>query len=752
MSTLKKTYFTILILAVLVLTPSSGMVSASVPAQDELNLFSLADLGVQSDLILKGPFDSQIIRFALPPNWELRDGAEMNLDISVFLFATDIEKGNVLDNNFTGALLDVYFNDGLQKSVPLLTAENVTYRIPISVSNLKPTRSDDSYFITLVLDAAIDCDLDFHKTTIVIKNSSYVILPHSEVSLELDLRRLPWPFYQERDNTNSPTLMVLPDTPTADEMQAGFAVMGTFGRMTSGKMSTNLLRYSELTEEQRANSGLVFVGKPSAFPILSDFALSLKVLNGEFSTAEIRDEDGVLQIVPSPWNSSKSIMLVSGVSDAGVVKAAQALSSGNIQTGITPNYAVVAEVNPFALSSNGLVDPEKPAPTSPDLTFDSLGYTPITMDSIGPNYFTFEFSIPPGQIPSENPYVEFRFSNSSLLDPVRSDFSVYLNDIIVGSVQLSEGTSSYTTAKIDLPASVLRFGLNRLDVVVSMLPRDECSVLVFSGLWTTIFPDSFIHLPLIPSPENIATFQDLKSYPYPFASDSSFRNTTFIVSRNNPASWHIAAKIAYDLGARVDGSLVGYEVAFDDEIPEQAKLGHVILVGEPRDLTVLDELSPAMPARFEAGSNIAVLETQMVIYRVSDQKSLGYLEIFVSPWSKDAAMLGVFGTNLAGLEHALNSIIDFQVRETLSGNFSTYDGGNRAIVIDTRTGLGMGRLELALGSENVDTQPGVAITSPAGGEGSAIAMRPVIVLGIVLVVIAMLIVTVVALRFSKRRR
>ncbi|NWF65645.1 MAG: cellulose biosynthesis cyclic di-GMP-binding regulatory protein BcsB [Chloroflexi bacterium] len=752
MLNLKKAHFVVFIFAILFSFPGGSRVFASSARQDEVNLFTFADLGVESDIVLKGPFESRTIRFDLPPNWELRDGAELNLEISAYFASSELEQQSTAGNTFTGALLDVFFNDGLQKSVPLTNTENTTYRIPISAKDLKPTGADGSYFITLVLDAAIDCDFEFHKTTIVVKNNSYVILPRSEVSLELDLRRLPWPLYQERTNIASTTLMVLPDSPSADEMQAGFTAMGAFGRMTSGRLPITFLRYSELTEEQRLNSDLIFVGKPSAFPILSDLALSLKVLNGSFSSTEVGAEDGVLQIIASPWNPSKSVLLVSGASDGGVVKAAQALSSGDMQTGLNPSYSVVAQVNPFVIADGQLVDPQQPAILSPDVNFDSLGYPAVTLDSLGPNYFTYEFNIPVGLVPSESPYAEFHFSNSSLVDPVRSDFAVYLNDTIVGSVQLTEGTSSFTTAKIDLPASLLKSGLNRLDLVVTLIPRDECSMLAFSGLWATIFSDSFFHLSLIPSPEPIALFRDLKSYPYPFAADTSFRDTTFVISKNDPISWPIAARIAYDLGARVDGNLLGYEVAFDGEIPEQVKQGHIILVGTPKELSILDELSDAMPARFEPGSNIAVLETQIVIYRISDQKSLGYLEIFVSPWSEKAAVLGVFGTNLTGLDYALNSIINFQIRETLSGNFSTYDGGNRAIIVDTRTGLGLGRFESSLGTENVDTQPATDIATPVEAAGAPVNnMRNMIMVGIIVIIVVMAAVVLVALRFSKRR-
>jgi cellulose synthase operon protein B len=743
---IKKTLFSILSALLISFHLVPMHVYADSSYQQESNIFTLSDLGVEADIVLKGPFESETIRFDLPPNWVLQDGAEINLEISAYFASSDPEQIEALTNNFAGALLDIYFNEGLQKSVPLVNSENVSYRIPISVKDLASTREDGSYSITLALDAAIDCDYEFHKTTIVVKNSSFLILPHSEVSLDMDLRRLPWPLYQERSNSVFSTLVVLPDTPSSDEIQSGMIIMGAFGRMTSGRLPMSMVSYSDLTDDLLGQSDLIFVGKPGAFPTLSELDLSFDIVNGNFSSPDILDDDGLLEIVTSPWNDSKSILLVSGKSDVGVVKAAQALSTGNVQTGLTSAYAVVAQVNPIALSD------ELTQPTSPEIPFSSLGYPAVTLDSLGPNYFTYEFTVPSGQAPLENPFVEFRFSNSALVDPVRSDFAVFLNDVVVGSIQLSEGTSSFTTAKIDLPSSLLRFGVNRLDLVVTLIPRDECSVLAFSGLWATIFSDSYIHLPLTRIADSALLFQDLKSYPYPFASDSSFSNTTIVVPENSASAWFVAGKVAYDLGARVDGSLISFETAFDGDVSDLAKNGNLIVIGEPRELQLLQEMKDAMPAYFEENSNIAVLETQQVIYRVSEEKSIGYLEIFTSPWSPESFVLGVFGTNLDGLEYAFSAISNFRIRETLSGDFSTYDGGIRAIVIDTRTGIGLGRLEAGLGAENVELQPATSAPASNTAEDSSVGnSRPLIMYGIIAVIAVMIVVVVIMLQFSRKK-
>ncbi len=311
-TTIEKFLFSILLVFLVGLQVAPMNVNAYTSPQQEVNVFSFSDLGVEADIVLKGPYESNTIRFDLPPNWVLQDGSEINLEISAYFATADTGQVEALNNNFTGALLDVYFNEGLQKSIPLVNSENLTYRIPISVNNLVSTREDGSYSITLALDAAIDCDYDFHKTTIVIENSSFVILPRSEVSLDFDLRRLPWPLYQEKANTTFSTFVVLPDVPTADEVQAGLVVMSAFGRMTSGKLPMSLVSYSSLNDDLLKQSDLIFIGKPAAFQKLSEINFPLGVIDGKFNSSEVLEGDGILEIASSPWNQSKIILLVSG--------------------------------------------------------------------------------------------------------------------------------------------------------------------------------------------------------------------------------------------------------------------------------------------------------------------------------------------------------------------------------------------------------------------------------------------------------
>jgi hypothetical protein len=471
-------------------------------------------------------------------------------------------------------------------------------------------------------------------------------------------------------------------------------------------------------------------------------------VSGKFAAPELKTDDGVLQLLPSPWNNTKSILVVSGNTDTALVKAAQALSTLNVQTGDTPDYSIVSEV--FPAPPAGLSQSETAASVA-DIKLSDLGYASITATGMGTNWLDYQFTIPLGLIPKETPYMDLALSASTLVDPKRSEGIVYLNGVQIGSIPLSTESSNLITTRINFPSSVLRAGVNNLSLVFNLLPFDECTIFAFDSLWITVYADSLIHLSLMPSPVSSFALQDLKNYPYPFAMDPSLSSTAFVLAKKDPFSWMQASRIAYDMGARVSGSVLGFETAFDGEIPEELRAMNLILVGEPKNLGVVADLKEALPAYFDNGSNIAVLDSQQVIYRISDTKSLGYLELFQSPWSEERAISGIFGTTPAGLASAVDALINVQARDTFAGDFVTMDGTN-AHIVDTRTGAGMGNIVITLNpsvsqNESVEATPVSASTTQ-----STYARSRQIVLMAAVFVVVLIVLTIVSALWLRRQR
>ena len=707
---------------------------------------TFSSLGLDTDIVLYGPYDAGALRFDLPATWELNSGAELELIISAY-FAGGSDNTSA-DGDYIGAALGVYFNDKLQQSVSLRSGTNVAYRIPINTGDLPSPYSDGGYKISFYLDASVDCDSNFHQTTVSIDATSIVNLPYSEVPLPLNLHRIPFPIYQERSVNNDTVLVITPASPTADEVRAALLVMGTFGKMTNGHLPVRMVTSDELTDDARVGSHLIFVGKPSGLPVLTGVPLQATIGAGGYMTNSITDTDGYIEMAISPWNEEKAVLIVGGNTDQAVVKAAQALSTGNLQTGDNLAYSIVADVNPTSIT--GILSTDSNLLPPPDYSLADLGYGAETVSDIGTNWFSFNFVIPVGQIPSETPSLNLLFSHSALIDVNRSDVSVYFNDTLAGSVKLSEDDSNLVSAQIKLPVSGMQSGQNDISISATLIPRDDCSITTFSGMWMTIYPESTLHMPLIRSLETTTSFLDLSVYPYPFINDPELSSTAFVLPSNDRVAWSIAGDIAYDLGASSTGSILDMGAFYDGALPEEVFDRDLILIGQPANLKIISDLRESLPAYFDEGSNIAVLNSQQVIYRISSEKSLGYLETFSSPNNAGRTILAILGTNQEGLKASSSVLLAPRSREVLNGNFATIDG-DKPFVVDTRTGSGMGRIVTGIGESNVDVDSGVDLSNIGDAPLPTYTGNQYILYGLIGIVVVMAMVIVVVLVLRKRR-
>ncbi len=705
-------------------------------------VLTFADLGMENELVLHGPFDAGSMRFALPPTWLLTGGTELELVISSYF----IGEGDIAGGDYLGASLDVYFNDKLQQSISLQSGNDLVYRIPISPDDLPSPYSEGWHKISFVLNASADCDYEFHQTTVAISLNSRALLSYEEVPLPLDLQRLPWPIYQERSSVPDSAAVIISSSPTSGELQAAMTVMATFGRMTRGELSTSLITVDKLTEDIRRQSHLIFVGKPEGLPALSDVSLQIGVDGNRFVSDEMQVDDGILQLAVSPWDKNKAILVVGGNTDAGVIKASQTLSTGNILTGVSPSYTIIAEVNPTPLV--GVIGLNTTLASTTDFLFSDLGYESSTVSEIGTNWFSYDFNVAPGQVATEPPSLSIVYSNSSLIDPDRSEVNVFYNDTLAGSIDLSNENFNLVTAEIKLPVGSLRTGLNNISIAANLIPRDNCSITSTSGLWMSIYSESSLHLPLTEALGTDNNIQDISNFPSPFINDPSLDATYFVLPQNDPTAWGVAGSIAYTLGDNSTGALINIGAGVDGQLPDNYQNHNLILIGLPSDMQVISQLVDFMPASFEENSNVAVIKNQQVIYRISAQKDLGYIELFLSPYDQDKYILGLFGTTANGLISAGNALMDSDIREILNGDLAIIDN-SRPIIIDTRTGAGMGRVASEMESSGVTTEIN---TTPATSDSETplgYESRQILTYGMIAIVVLMAVVAFIAFRMRK---
>lgn len=731
----------VLVFGLLAATPGSGLAQTTGPTATPLppatadagsallpageNVFPFSVLGL-TDAIMKGPYDSFRVRFSLPVNWELSDGVEVRLALYTnFTSASGLTAAELIQA--TGATLDVSYNGKVINTVVLDWTGDRTVTIKIPTEALLSAREDGRQDLLLFLDAAIDCNFE-HQTTVAVRSTSQFVLPHTLKAPVADLTRLPYPIFQDTSLVPNLATLVVPDQPTASDLQAAFTVAAGFGRLTNGKLSSPVLPAAQVTDEIRKTNHLVFVGKASAFPGLLDQVTGLPAATGA------APDDGIIQMAVSPWDSAHMVLVVGGSSDAGLIKAAQALSSGSLRAGGTPGLALVSDVKTAVETPN----------VPNDRTFADLGYVaPVVMSGIGLRSEDFIFFLPPGKTSGNDAYFDLVFNHSSTLDYGRSGINVLLNGLSVGSVRLSDATTKTTTSRISLPAYALHSGSNVLTIEANHVPYDYCTNITLNNLWTAIAPTSLVHVPLMDAAANLTPAAGLVTYPYPFISDPNLATMAIVVPANDPTAWNVAGKLAASLGQFTRGSLVTLTTVFGDAVPDAVKQNmDLLVVGRPSALPIVSELGDAMPAPFEAGKDTATEKGFQVTYRIPEGSSLGYVEWLTAPYNGGRTILGVLGSSADGLVWAGNALTDGKLRSKLGGNFAVISG-QQVLTSDTRMSVGSLQATVVPETTAVAATP---VPVAAGAVANNSWVLPVLIVSSALIILILVILVINSLR------
>jgi len=625
---------------------------------------TFAELGFR-ETGLVSPFDSTRVLFSVPLNWRLNSGGTVQLDYEVTLSGADAGLAGTDKNPYGGSLL-VTFNNKLIGTIALQDLGTQTMQLQLPPDALTSVRQDGRHQLTISLDAQFSCLYDI-RAIVVIKPTSTFKLPLEASSPELNLSRLPAPFYLRNALLPDRTLLVVPNEPDMKELQAALDVMSGLGSLVGDTFDLGMVTVGELTDDVLASSNLIFIGRPEQFDLLGGIKFPLAVENKQFPNLPAESEtDGVIELALSPWNESKVVLLVSGNSSDAVVKAAQAISSGKILVYEDPALAYVADVQ---LLSDAL-------PVIEDFTLQGLGYKTETLSGVGVNSVQYLFNASKEQLNTKDAYLDLLYYHSGLLDYGFSSFTVELNNQVIASTAFSKETEQLTTLQLKIPPGVLRFGENRLTVSSKMLATTSCDVTGFSDPWLTISDQTNIHLPAaIAANSDSASLLDLKSYPSLFMTHSDLGDVAFVLPKSSPTTWKIAAQIAYNLGRTANPLISNLEVVYADDIPQQVlNENSLIIIGKSSTVPLLSQINDRLPAPFDLESDTASESQMQVVYRIPNGMSVGYLELLSSPYSAEKPILVLAGNSDDGVVLAGNAILQNELSSQLTGVFAVTNG------------------------------------------------------------------------------
>lgn len=378
----------------------------------------------------------------------------------------------------------------------------------------------------------------------------------------------------------------------------------------------------------------------------------------------VAEGDGLVQEIVSPWSFEHIAIVVTGLDEKALLRAAQALSAGAHFPGMWGEYAIIEAARPISESISLPFE---------DISLSMLGYDNQSIKGLHREYFQYYFDLSPGWKLSEDAFVALHISHGMTSRNVRtttepSSLELELNELPFGSAVLDESNAHDSWIMFPLPAPGTQAGTNTLKVRVSVAFEDICTYITSDRYWLTVYADSFLHLPR----RMTELVLDLDNLPAPFSNRPDLGNLVFLLpERPKLAEIEGVLRFAHQLGSATEGYVLWPQVVLGEQSDVKSWSGyHIIAVGLPASNPYLAAANDDLPQPFRPGTNEILQEIDQVVYRLPPGVSLGYVQELPSPWDKDRAMLAVTGTTDEGVAWALNSLTDLQLSWRLSGNLA----------------------------------------------------------------------------------
>lgn len=362
----------------------------------------------------------------------------------------------------------------------------------------------------------------------------------------------------------------------------------------------------------------------------------------------VPETDGLLQEVLAPWDPTRALLVVTGLSDAAVAHASLALSAESQFPGLRGAFALIQETRP--------APPAPPASQASDLTLADLGYEDTLLEGFSQET-EYYFDLPIGWQFNEGSFLDLIFSHSQMLNYNNSEFSVLINGKPLTTIPLNQETATQGALRLNLRPSQLAPGkTNRLTLRAQLYPLNQCG---YASLWLQISNSSRIHLERTEQPE---ASLNLNYYPHPLDQQPDLSNLLFVLPANPQVNeWEPALQLAAALGKAAGGStiqpavMVGWETTTPFTATTWADY-HLLALGRPSRNSLLQQVNADLPQPFRPGTDAIEQRLDQVIFRLPPNLDLGLVQLSASPLNPQRALLAVTGTTDQGLADAVAAL------------------------------------------------------------------------------------------------
>jgi hypothetical protein len=646
------------------------LLTAMVPYQQAGGVGTLeirfSDLGYESDETLIGIRADRVYGISWPEGWVPEPGSTLKLSFS-HSPALKVSSSVVVDWNNTrlGSTL-------LTKS----NADRGVLEIDIPENLIQPG------YNALRLEFYMGIHDDFCEDLVnpaiwaTIHSDSLLTLNYSNAVPDLDLGRFPYPLVDSGDLKENYVSIVVPDIPTAAELNAAAIVSAKLGKEATYR---ELALESITAEEAKTAKGnLVYIALADKLPAIIDFDLSfLKKQNGAYKLFDqkqkaLPDDAGLLWEELSKNDPSSISLVITAENETGLLNAAAALGNDLAYPQFKGQMGIVLNVQKPEINK---------AFAGRTVSLKELGYADTAARGFRNQTVNFNIPLPLAWMVNSEVSFEIHFAHSALLHEKQSAMNILLNGVPVTNIVLNRSNVEDSWATVRLPSRLFKVGNNQLTIestiklIEGYINEEDCGANYEDEAWVVIYSDSRLHLP--DAPDDLV--RTLLDYPYAFIGDTSLVELALIVpdemdSVIAKSVIQIAGRLGrYSSGAALYPTVQTAKTAMEAKTPYPFQ----ILIGLSSQNSAIQKINDQLPLPFDTKTN-QLLPHEKIPSIVSEET--GYLQV---SQNHSEVFLVVSGTTPESLLWSSGAVSDPELMMKLKGNAAILEGEEAILPIIT---------------------------------------------------------------------
>lgn len=591
--------------------------------------------------VLKGLGESRSIWFQVPPNVELSANHFVQLNyVCTPLILPPFSTITVLLN-------DVPINSRRLES----SNEPVQWNVPLT--HLKLNQQWNEIRITTrqqILEAVCE-NLDANANWVKILPSSFVhIDKHNQAPMLL--RAYPYPFYDNLSRQPDNSIWFLPPKAKPYEIATMLQLASNWGGLNRNLLPKIIV--SNTSEIQSNLSDRIMIGELSSWK--------------DAASVKIKPSNGFLGI--SSNGSNHYSLLISGSDETGLKKSIAFLTNPRlIKQVLQSSYEVNAAYPlPFGV----------PTQQAGLWTFADIKQEGILISGALQHKASFTVRRPLNWKISPDAALTVRFKHAAALDPLRSQLSVFINQIPAGSIILSQSNAENGEIFVPIPASELGKSSWFVEFVAfHEMHSRVCSLDLSQTAWTYIEDTSQINL----TEGNIGALPDLQFFPFLQNAFTTAGRSVVMWLPENPAPGILtfAAKLAAR-AAQVNHTPLTWSVVIGSSLtPEAQNADAIIALGYFEENKRWKSVDSVMWASFEDG-RIKPKSNLLIADSLEGWKAV--LQACISPWNPKGVIYMVQAKDENMFTKMSESILSIPQLTRLKGVAALVDSDEEIVTIE----------------------------------------------------------------------